>query len=116
MNPNGQGDHLGRTWSTDPAAPATTSTQTQRRLPPIPDRQVLTEILFVLVTGIPGEMLLKPMGCSSDRTYRPHLCSWQQAESGSVDTRGCWTGLGNADKIDWSRACLESVTVPAPEG
>ena len=33
--------------------------------PPVPDRAVLTGILFVLKSGIPWEMLPKEMGCGS---------------------------------------------------
>jgi transposase len=80
---------------------------------PIEDRKVLTGIVFVLSTGIPWEMLPKEMGCGSGMTCWRRLRDWQRA--------GVWERmhgllldlLRNADKIDWSRAAVDSSHVRA---
>src|SRR3954470_4656733 len=51
--------------------------------PPVPDRAVLTGILFVLKSGIPWEMLPREMGCGSGMTCWRRLRAWQAA----------WVGL-----------------------
>jgi transposase len=84
--------------------------------PPIPDRKVLTGILFVLKTGIAWEMLPREMGCGSGMTCWRRLRAWQQAGVWKKLHQVLLDRLGEADKIDWSRACLDSATVPAPGG
>src|SRR5256885_1747264 len=46
---------------------------------PIPDRAVLTGILYVLRSGVPWQMLLKEMGCGSGSTCWRRLVRWQRA-------------------------------------
>src|SRR3982074_254495 len=46
---------------------------------PIPDRAVLTGILFVLRSGIPWKMLPKEMGVGSGSTCSRRLVRWQRA-------------------------------------
>ena len=46
---------------------------------PIPDRAVLTGILFVLRSGIPWNMLPREMGCGSGTTCWRRLVRWQRA-------------------------------------
>ena len=84
--------------------------------PRVPDRAALTGILFVLRSGIPWELLPQEMGCGSGVTCWRRLRDWQQA--------GVWEWLhctlldrlGRADRIDWSRASLDSRLVPAKRG
>jgi transposase len=84
--------------------------------PPVSDRAVLTGILFVLKSGIPWEMLPQEMGCGSGMTCWRRLRDWQEA--------GVWERLhlilldrlGRAGAIDWSRASLDSASVPAKRG
>lgn len=84
--------------------------------PRIADRQVLTGVLFVLKTGIPWEDLPQEMGCGSGMTCWRRLRDWQQA--------GVWDGLHRlvleqlqeADRIDWSRAVVDSASVRAVLG
>ena len=79
----------------------------------IPDRQVLTGILFVLKTGIPWEDLPREMGCGSGVTCWRRLAEWQQ--------QGVWqrlhevllARLNAADEIDWQRAAIDSSHVRA---
>jgi transposase len=47
--------------------------------PRLPDRAVLTGILFVLKSGLPWEMLPRKMGCGSGMTCWRRLRDWQQA-------------------------------------
>src|SRR5260370_12119075 len=46
---------------------------------PMPDRAVLTGILFVLRSGIPWNMLPREMGCGSGTTCWRRLVRWQRA-------------------------------------
>ena len=46
--------------------------------PPIPDRAILTGILFVLRSGIPWQMLPRQMGCGSGSTCWRRLVRWQR--------------------------------------
>jgi transposase len=75
---------------------------------PVGDRAALTGILFVLKTGIPWEDLPVEMGCGCGMTCWRRLHAWQEA--------GVWfrlhqvllKKLDDADKIDWSRAAVDS--------
>src|SRR5688572_944626 len=80
------------------------------------DRVCLTGILFVLKTGIPWEYLPQEMGCGSGMTCWRRLQEWQQA--------GVWrrlhevllAKLHEADRIDWSRAVIDSSHIRAVGG
>jgi transposase len=91
----------------------------RRRYPgrkPISHRQALNGILFVLKTGIPWEYLPLEMGCGSGMTCWRRLRDWQQ--------RGVWqrlhrlllNQLREANKIDWTRAVVDSTSVRAVFG
>src|ERR1043165_61111 len=81
-----------------------------------PDRAVLTGILFVLRTGIPWEMLPQEMGCGSGMTCWRRLRDWQRVGMWERLHRVLLDRLGCANAIDWSRACVDSVSVPAKRG
>ncbi|WP_406695217.1 IS5 family transposase [Singulisphaera sp. Ch08] len=80
---------------------------------PIDDRKALTGILFVLKTGIPWEDLPQEMGCGSGMTCWRRLRDWHRA--------GVWqrlhelllAELRGANRIDWSRAVVDSASVRA---
>ena len=84
--------------------------------PRVPDRAALTGIGFVLKTGIPWEMLPKEMGCGSGSTCWRRLRDWQEAGVWERLHRALLDRLGQAEEIDWSRACLDSASVPAKRG
>lgn len=84
--------------------------------PRIPDRAVLTGILFVLKTGTPWEMLPPEMGCGSGMTCWRRLRDWQQAGVWDRLHQVFLDQLGEADRIDWSRASIDAATVAAPGG
>ena len=81
--------------------------------PPIPDRACLTGIVFVLKTGIQWEYLPQEMGCGSGMTCWRRLRDWQEAGVWETLHRTLLDRLGEADRIDWSRASIDSSTVPA---
>ena len=81
--------------------------------PRIPDRAVLTGILFVLKTGIPWEHLPQEMGCGSGMSCWRYLRDWQAAGAWEKIRRALLARLNGADKIDWSRAALDSATIRA---
>jgi transposase len=84
--------------------------------PPVAARAALTGILFVLRTGIPWEMLPQEMGCGSGVTCWRRLRDWHTAGVWDRLHRELLTRLHEADRIDWSRACLDSASVPAKRG
>ena len=83
---------------------------------PLSDRAALTGILFVLKTGVPWGYLPAEMGCGSGMTCWRRLRDWQR--------RGVWRALHRvllcrlnaAEKIDWSRAVVDSASVRAMHG
>jgi transposase len=80
---------------------------------PLDDRRVLTGILFVLQSGIPWEMLPQEMGCGSGMTCWRRLRTWQQAGVWSKLHRMLLDKLRGADKLDFSRAAVDSSSVRA---
>lgn len=80
---------------------------------PIPDRNALTGILFVLKSGLPWAELPREMGCGSGMSCWRRLRRWYLA--------GVWdkihpillAELNNADQIDWSRAVIDASIVRA---
>jgi transposase len=84
--------------------------------PRIDDRAALTGIVFVLKSGIPWEMLPQEMGCGSGSTCWRRLRDWQEAGVWEELHRVLLDRLGEADRIDWERAALDSASVPAKRG
>jgi transposase len=84
--------------------------------PRVPDRAALTGIIFVLKTGIQWEMLPQEMGCGSGVTCWRRLRDGQAAGVWEALHRTLLDRLGEADRIDWSRASLDSASVPATRG
>ena len=84
--------------------------------PRVDDRKALTGIVFVLLTGIPWEHLPRAVaGCSGMTCWR-RLRDWQRAGVWERLHRELLNRLGEADQIDWSRASLDSASVPAKRG
>lgn len=84
--------------------------------PPIPNRQALTGILFVLRTGIPWEDLPQQMGCGCGMTCWRRLRDWQEAGVWEDLLHVLLNHLQAADQIDWSRAVVDSASVRAVFG
>jgi len=77
---------------------------------------VLTGILFVLISGIPWEMLPQEMGCGSGMTCWRRLRDWQAAGVWEKIHRACLDRLGKANAIDWSRASVDAASYRAKRG
>ena len=81
--------------------------------PRVSARAALTGVLFVLKTGIPWEMMPQEMGCGSGMTCWRRLAEWHEA--------GVWqklhdvllAELRSTDRLDWSRAIVDSGSVRA---
>jgi len=91
----------------------------RRRYPgrkPLDNRQVLTGILFVLKTGIPWEYLPTELGCGSGMTCWRRLHAWQHAGVWRKLHRVLLAQLHAADRLDWSRAIVDSSSIRALRG
>jgi transposase len=75
---------------------------------PVGDRQALTGILFVLKTGIPWEDLPVEMGCGCGMTCWRRLRDWTEAGVWPRLHQVLLAKLRGADRIDWSRAAIDS--------
>jgi transposase len=84
--------------------------------PRVSNRAVLGGILFVLKSGIPWEMLPPEMGCGTGMTCWRRLRDWQTAGVWEKLHFAILERLSTADQIDWSRACIDSGSIPAPGG
>lgn len=83
---------------------------------PLDVRAVLTGVIFVLKTGIPWEHLPQEMGCGSGMTCWRLLRKWQKLGIWTRIHRLLLDKLNEADKIDWSRAVVDSSSVRAVFG
>lgn len=83
---------------------------------PIPDRAVLTGILFVLRSGLPWNMLPREMGCGSGTTCWRRLVRWQRAGVWKRLHRVLLTELRQRGQIDLARAVVDSASVRALRG
>jgi transposase len=84
--------------------------------PRVPPRVALTGILFVLRTGIPWEDLPQELGCGSGMTCWRRLRDWQAAGIWERIHQTLLGRLSERGAIDWSRAALDSASVPAKKG
>ena len=83
---------------------------------PLDRRQVLTGVLFVLRSGIPWEMLPQELGCGSGMSCWRYLREWQEAGVWQQLHEVLLAKLREADRIDWSRAVVDSSSVRAVLG
>ena|SRR5438105_14099117 len=84
--------------------------------PALGDREALTGILYVLRAGIPWELLPAEMGCGSGMSCWRRLRDWQRAGVWRALHRALLDRLNAADKIDWSRAVVDTTSVRAMHG
>jgi transposase len=84
--------------------------------PRVSDRAVLSGIIFVLKSGIPWEMLPQEMGCGSGMTCWRRLRDWHRVGVWERLHQELLRRLQEADKLDWSRASLDSASVAAKKG
>ena len=83
---------------------------------PIPDRQVLTGILFVLRSGLPWNMLPKEMGCGCGSTCWRRLVRWQRAGVWKRLHAALLTELRRRGELDLARAIVDSASLRALRG
>ena len=81
-----------------------------------PDRLTLSGILFVLHTGIAWRHLPAELGFGSGVTCWRRLDEWQRAGVWDELHQRVLDRLGQQGLLDWSRACLDSVSVRAKKG
>ena len=84
--------------------------------PRLSDRAVLNGIIYVLRTGTAWELLPPELGWGSGMTCWRRLRDWQHAGVWDRLHRGLLERLAGANRIDWSRAALDSASVPAKRG
>lgn len=84
--------------------------------PRIPDRAALTGILFVLRTGCPWDAVPAELGAGSGVTCWRRLRDWQTAGVWERLHQRLLDRLGSRGRIDWSRASLDSASIPAKKG
>jgi len=84
--------------------------------PRVPDRKVFAGIVFVLLTGIPWKKLPPELGYGSGVTCWRRLREWSEAGAWDALRKIMLDELGQAGMIDWSRTCLDSVSVRAKRG
>ena len=82
----------------------------------VDDRAALNGILFVLQTGIPWEDLPKELGMGSGMTCWRRLRHWQACGVWAQLHQAMLAKLREQDRIDWSRASLDSASVASPRG
>jgi transposase len=74
-------------------------------------------IVFMLRAGLPWRLLpARELGAGSPVTCWRRLRDWQQAGVWQQLHTALVNQLGGADKIDWSRACLDTLSVRAKRG
>jgi transposase len=84
--------------------------------PHVDDRKALTGIIFVLKTGIPWQYMPKEMGCGSGMTCWRRLQDWQKAGIWDKIHHILLNNLREKDKLDFSRAVVDSASVRAVFG
>ena len=99
----------------DPLLPPAVSKPKGGR-PRVPDRDALEGILYVLKTGTPWEHLPLELGYGSGMTCWRRLRDWHEAGVFTRLHHVLLNRLAEAEQLDWSRASLDSSTVPAARG
>ena len=84
--------------------------------PLLSDRACLSGILFVLRSGIAWRMLPRELGFGSGVSCWRRLRDWQKAGVWARLHAEMLRRLREADKIDWSRASLDSASFAAKKG
>ena len=83
---------------------------------PIDNRRALSAILFVLKTGLPWEYLPQELGWGSGMTAWRRLHAWQKKGVWQKIHEALLAHLQQADRIDWSRAIVDSSSIRAMHG
>jgi transposase len=101
----------------NPAAAATRTTQAQGGRPRGADRVMAGATVFARRPACPGGCCLpRELGAGSPVTCWRRLHDWQQAGLWKHLHAALLNQLGRADEIEWSRVCLDSLSVRAKRG
>lgn len=84
--------------------------------PPVPDRQALTGIIFVLRTGMAWNQLPAELGCGSGATCWRRLKAWTEAGVIAALLARILTVLGKAGRLNAARVIADSASVRAVLG
>lgn len=84
--------------------------------PPIPDRAILTGILFVLRSGIPWQMLPRQMACGSGSTCWRRLVRWQRTGVWQRLHETLLAELRRRGRLDQRWTIVDSASVRALRG
>ncbi len=84
--------------------------------PRVDDRAALEGVLIVSEHGIAWKKLPTELGYGSGITCWRRLRAWQEAGVWDKLHRAVLDQLGQEGALDWSRACLDSVSVRAKRG
>jgi transposase len=84
--------------------------------PRVSDRARLSGILFVLRSGIAWEELPPELGCGSGVTCWRRLRDWQKVGVWDALHRELLRRLRHANRIDFTRVCVDSSSIPAKKG
>jgi transposase len=84
--------------------------------PRLPDRSLLSGIIFVLKSGIPWNMLPPEFGCGDGTTCWRRLHEWTLAGVWKRVHQRLLHAMGRLGMIDWSRAVIDSASVRAVFG
>ena len=104
-------------WNTlEPHIPVKPRRKTHPGRQPLCARDCLTGILFVLMSGIPWEMLPQEMGCGSGMTCWRRLRDWQASGVWQRIHEILLARLRNAGQIDFGRCAVDSATIRAVGG
>lgn len=99
----------------EPLLPVNTRRPGQVGRRPVEPRSCLNGILFVLFTGIPWEYLPREFGCCGMTCWR-RLRDWNAAGVWDAIHRTLLDRLRAADRLDWSRAVVDSASLRAVGG
>lgn len=83
---------------------------------PLDRRKVLNGIVFVLRSGIPWEMLPQEMGCGAGMSCWRYLATWQKSGVWQKVHELLLNKLQKSNRLDWSRAVVDSASVRAVFG
>lgn len=84
--------------------------------PPVPNRNALVGIVFVLRTGAPWSLLPQELGCGSGVTCWRRLRDWTALGIWPAIHHRLLNVLGRGGQVDLSRAVIDSQSVRAVFG